>query len=73
MRAETMRRVNPAVIPLNHRIEQAIVAAVEREDYSVFSALLAVLSRPYVESELNASYINPPQPAERVIQTFCGT
>ncbi len=72
-RAAAMRRVNPAYIPRNHRIEQAIVAAVERDDFSVFDALLEVLSRPYVESESAAPYAAPPLPAERVTKTFCGT
>jgi uncharacterized protein YdiU (UPF0061 family) len=72
-RAETMRGVNPACIPRNHRIEQAIVAAVEREDYSLFAALLEVLARPYGESALTAEYGRPPDPAERVTKTYCGT
>lgn len=46
VRAEQMRRVNSAVIPRNHRIEQTIEAAVDRADVAPFSELLAVLSRP---------------------------
>jgi serine/tyrosine/threonine adenylyltransferase len=73
VRVAAMRRVNPAYIPRNHRIEQAIVAAVEHDDFSVFLALLEVLSRPYTESETTAAYGDPPKPAERVTRTFCGT
>jgi len=32
-RVELMHQANPAVIPRNHRIEQAIEAAVDQEDY----------------------------------------
>lgn len=73
VRAAAMRRVNPAFIPRNHRIEQAIDAAVEREDFSLFAELLTVLSRPYEEQQALSAYARPPLPAERVLQTFCGT
>ena len=35
-RAQAMRRVNPAFIPRNHRVEEALSAAVERADYAPF-------------------------------------
>jgi uncharacterized protein YdiU (UPF0061 family) len=72
-RAAAMRGVNPAFIPRNHRIEQAIEAAVEDGDFSLFEALLTVLARPYEDQPAFAPYQEPPQPAERVLQTFCGT
>ena len=72
-RAAAMRQVNPAFIPRNHRVEQAIEAAVEREDFLPFNDLLTVLSRPYEAQAAFAAYANPPAPGERVLQTFCGT
>jgi uncharacterized protein YdiU (UPF0061 family) len=72
-RAESMRRVNPVFIPRNHRIEQMIAAAVEQGDFAPFEQLLAVLSKPYQEQAAFASYAVPPEPSERVLQTFCGT
>jgi uncharacterized protein YdiU (UPF0061 family) len=72
-RATSMRSVNPYVIPRNHRIEAAIVAAVDRGDYAPFEELARVLSRPYEELPSFAAYAEPPLPAERVMQTFCGT
>jgi uncharacterized protein YdiU (UPF0061 family) len=72
-RAQAMRRVNPAYIPRNHRVEQALDAAVEREDFSLFDELLTVLSRPYEDQEAFVDYANPPRAEERVLQTFCGT
>jgi uncharacterized protein YdiU (UPF0061 family) len=68
-----MRRANPAFIPRNHRIEQAIVAAVESEDFQLFFDLLAALSRPFEDQPRFAKFLEPPQPNERVLQTFCGT
>ncbi|MBB3915000.1 protein adenylyltransferase SelO [Rhizobium fabae] len=72
-RAVAMRRVNPAFIPRNHRVEQAIDAAVEDGDFSLFEALLTVLSNPYEDQPAFAAYMEPPKPNERVLQTFCGT
>jgi uncharacterized protein YdiU (UPF0061 family) len=72
-RAQAMRRVNPAFIPRNHRVEQALSAAIEYGDFSPFADLLAVLSRPYEDQAAFADYSNPPQTDERVFRTFCGT
>jgi serine/tyrosine/threonine adenylyltransferase len=72
-RSESMQRANPAYIPRNHRVEQVIVAAVERSDFAPLEELSQVLAAPYVERAAFARYANPPQPAERVLQTFCGT
>jgi uncharacterized protein YdiU (UPF0061 family) len=72
-RAAAMRQVNPAFIPRNHRVEQAIVAAVQRQDFAPFNQLLAVLSQPYEDQPAYAGYAEPPKAGERVLQTFCGT
>ncbi|MGJ4947078.1 protein adenylyltransferase SelO [Bradyrhizobium sp. HKCCYLS20291] len=72
-RQAAMRKVNPAFIPRNHRIEAVITAAVENDDYAPFEELHAVLARPYDDQPDRAAYADPPQPEERVLQTFCGT
>jgi serine/tyrosine/threonine adenylyltransferase len=72
-RAKAMRAVNPAFIPRNHRVEQALDAAIESGDLSPFADLLTVLSRPYEDQAAFAEYANPPQAGERVFRTFCGT
>jgi uncharacterized protein YdiU (UPF0061 family) len=72
-RARAMRRVNPAFIPRNHRVEAAIEAAVMRDDLSVFENLVAVLAHPYDDQPEHADYMAPAQPEERVTKTFCGT
>lgn len=60
---------NPAVIPRNHQVERAIQAAY-KGDMQPFVDLHAVLQRP---AQLHADYLAPPQPEDRVYQTFCGT
>jgi uncharacterized protein YdiU (UPF0061 family) len=72
-RAEAMQAVNPAIIPRNHQMEAAIVAAVERGDLSVFEALLDAVARPFEDRPGLERYTLPPQPEERVLATFCGT
>ena len=70
-RALLMRSVNPAFIPRNHRIEAVI--QVSRDDYAPFEELLEVLSKPYEDQSALSAYADPPEPHQRVLQTFCGT
>jgi len=71
-RREAMRSVNPRFIPRNHRVEEAIAAAVTG-DYAPFETLVAVLSAPYDDQPGFERYADPPRPEEIVHQTFCGT
>jgi serine/tyrosine/threonine adenylyltransferase len=72
-RAERMRRTNPAVIPRNHRVEQALHAAVEQSDFAPFEAILQILERPFEDRPELAGYTEPAPDEERVSRTFCGT
>jgi uncharacterized protein YdiU (UPF0061 family) len=72
-RAAAMRRANPAFIPRNHRVEEMIQAAVQRDDFAPFETLLGVLARPYEDQPEHAHLSEPPLPEERVQATFCGT
>jgi len=72
-RAASMRRVNPAFIPRNHRVEAALDAATNDDDFKPFHQLLDILQRPYDDQPEVAKYRLPPQPSERVLNTFCGT
>lgn len=67
-----MRTVNPAFIPRNHRVEQAIQAA-EQGDFTLANRLIDILKTPYADQPEHAEYMNPPEPGEIVHQTFCGT
>jgi serine/tyrosine/threonine adenylyltransferase len=73
-RMSVMRAANPAVIPRNHLVEEAISAAVNSGDFTPFEDLIAVLARPYEDVPANlARYTVPPRPDQVVRQTFCGT
>nr|MCX7033195.1 YdiU family protein [Arenimonas sp.] len=71
-RAAAMRAANPAVIPRNHRVHEALVAA-EQGDLAPFEALLAAIRRPFDDGPQAQPFMVPPEPAQRVLQTFCGT
>ena len=72
-RAVAMRNVNPAYIPRNHRVEQAIEAAVAHGDFSRMDELITLLSNPFKDQPRFSHYADPPKPEERIYQTFCGT
>ncbi|KPJ75084.1 MAG: hypothetical protein AMJ54_15965 [Deltaproteobacteria bacterium SG8_13] len=68
-----MHTHNPAVIPRNHRVEEALEAAVERADFKVMEKLLGSLSQPYQDPPEQAGYHLPPPPSAQPYRTFCGT
>jgi uncharacterized protein YdiU (UPF0061 family) len=72
-RAFAMRRANPAFIPRNHRVEEAIESAVRRGEFQPFETLVDVLGRPYDDQPERAHLAEPPGPEQRVYKTFCGT
>jgi uncharacterized protein YdiU (UPF0061 family) len=71
--AAAMRAVNPIYIPRNHLVEAALNAAIDSGDFAPFEQMLEVLALPFVERVGFERYTLPPEPEERVLQTFCGT
>lgn len=67
-----MQAANPAFIARNHRVEEAIVAAVDG-DYSPFERLVRVLAHPFDDQPEARDLALAPRPEEVVRQTFCGT
>jgi len=70
---ELMERSNPAVIPRNHRVEEALEAAVNQGDYSVMELLLDALSKPYDHSRKLNYYTTSPETSTCPYRTYCGT
>lgn len=68
---ERMQRHNPTFIPRNHKVEEALAAAVETGDLSVMERLLAVLAKPYDYSTDHPGYDVPLN--SESYRTFCGT
>ncbi len=67
-----MRANNPALIPRNHKVEEALEAATQG-NLRPLEELLAVLKDPYNHHPGLEPYQSPPTPEEKVCQTFCGT
>ncbi|KON89751.1 hypothetical protein AF332_25025 [Sporosarcina globispora] len=70
---ELMKSSNPAVIPRNHRVEEALVAAAQHGDYSVMKKLLEALENPYAYTENQEEYCKLPETTGTPYRTFCGT
>jgi len=71
--AKTMNKVNPIYVPRNHKVEEALRAAVLEADMIPFSELLEVLSNPYEEIKGKEGYASPAPITGIKYQTFCGT
>jgi uncharacterized protein YdiU (UPF0061 family) len=71
-RQAEMRRANPATIPRNHRVEEAIAAARE-ENLAPFERLLAAAVRPFEARPEDDDLRLAPEPDQEVRRTFCGT
>lgn len=67
--AARIRAANPAVIPRNHKVEEALNAATAG-DMAPFHALLAAITQPQVEAE---AYMLPAPQGFGPHVTFCGT
>jgi serine/tyrosine/threonine adenylyltransferase len=72
-RHSAMRKVNPAFIARNHRVEAALGAASDRGDLAPLHTLLSVLQLPFDDHPQHAKLRLPPLDSERVLATFCGT
>ncbi len=70
---QLMQHSNPSVIPRNHHVEEALKAAVEKNDFSVMEKLVDVLSKPYSYTLEHEEYCKPPEPTTIPYRTFCGT
>ena len=69
---DLMRRHNPAFIPRNHKVEEALDAATTTGDLSVMERLLDVLTRPYDHAR-DLPLFSTPGERQPAYRTFCGT
>jgi serine/tyrosine/threonine adenylyltransferase len=67
--AERIARANPAVIPRNHKVEEALAAATAG-DMAPFEALLSAVQDPFAERE---AFMLPAPTGFGAYVTFCGT
>jgi uncharacterized protein YdiU (UPF0061 family) len=67
-----MQRNNPAFIPRNHLVEEALAAAADEHDYAVMQRLLDVLAKPH-DYDRDLPGFTEPGKDGRHYRTFCGT
>jgi uncharacterized protein YdiU (UPF0061 family) len=67
-----MRKANPSVIPRNHFVEEALLAAENNDDVSSVKKLLSALASPYEDTSGSLEY-RLPSPDDCNYRTFCGT
>lgn len=72
-RAALMDGINPIYIPRNHKVEEALSAAVEHNDMTPFSNLAEILRHPFDDVPEREDYSNPGPKLASPYQTFCGT
>jgi len=70
--ADVMDRVNPAYIPRNHLVEEALAAATDG-DLSSLGRLLEAVTVPFEERPGFERYAEPAPQDFGAYQTFCGT
>ena len=70
--AEALDAANPLYIPRNHRVEQALAAAMAG-DLAPFARLMAVLADPFRAQADGAGLDAPAPPGSGPHITFCGT
>lgn len=67
-----MRTANPAVIPRNHKVEEALSGA-EMNNMEPMMALLEAVGRPFEERVHHGGFREPAPEGAKPYQTFCGT
>ncbi len=72
-RSAEMNNINPLYIPRNHKVEEALAAALTDRDYSKFEILLEVLESPYDKIPGREEFAKPAPESFGSYKTFCGT
>ena len=71
--ASSMNAVNPLYIPRNHKVEEALKAAVFDNNMKPFLKLHDILKNPYDEIKEFHEYEKPVKNSSVRYKTFCGT
>lgn len=72
-RLEMMSMANPKYIPRNHKVEEALEAATNEQNYAPFNRLLAVMESPFKLHQNSEDFAKPAPHSKFPYRTFCGT
>jgi len=70
---ELMKSVNPAIIPRNHLVEQALLQASDHQDLSLFEYYLDLIRQPFAYSVEQIQIDQPDIQSNKPFRTYCGT
>lgn len=70
---ERMLKYNPALIPRNRWVEEAIERAVQQADNSAVQTLVTLLESPYTHTNKQKEFAKRDFMTDTTFQTFCGT
>ncbi|MGI9476540.1 MAG: protein adenylyltransferase SelO [Hyphomicrobiaceae bacterium] len=73
VRVAAMEKTNPLYIPRNRKVEEALSAAVERNDLAPFNQLLDIVRDPFTFRAGLEDYTKPAPRDGAPYRTFCGT
>lgn len=68
-----MQQANPAIIPRNHLVQEALDAAEEKGSFTRFEQLVAALQNPYDPALAGSIYAQTPNASAAPYVTYCGT
>ena len=68
---QLMQKVNPNIIPRNHKVEEALLAA-NNNNFDIMTKLLSVLKNPYDIKDIS-EFQSPAPLGKEKYKTFCGT
>jgi len=69
-----MDKTNPAIIPRNHLVEEALSAAVDQQALQPLEQLLSAITNPYNADANHSKFTQAPEPNfDSHYKTFCGT
>jgi uncharacterized protein YdiU (UPF0061 family) len=68
-----MRRSSPAIIPRNHKVEEALESASDRGDLTPLERLMDALRTPYDHERIPPEFASPAPAGGVPYRTFCGT
>lgn len=71
---DLMDQTNPAIIPRNHLVEEALNAVVDQDNLQPLTKLLSAISKPYRPTADYTEFMQAPEPGfDTRYKTFCGT
>lgn len=68
-----MQKSNPVYIPRNHKVEEALLAAADQQQFEPLETMLELVKSPYEERPEYESYKYGPEKGDSNYRTFCGT